>query len=412
MSTSAEPGEILSDEEEIVHTSSRVIRPGIQVKTKQKQQQQQPSTVNEEAGHQVNVLNKFRHLKDDPDFNDFLNVVLDKKLSDKMSEKGKSFKQNTVKGTEIINTNVNRNSQPVKSPSDTTLYTPGLSRGLNHDNNAIEKISNFVESIRIDGSAKQNKGHGKPYTPDRADRAAASTSQKGQSRPGNGEVNMITPASSSSRRVIHDATQEENSAEKTADQLLLQAEKFKARVEAPKGIVNSMLMPYDYDKLKTKFVTDKGLGPIDNEILFLRNFDQYDEFFHVTSQIEPSLKAKIERGEFVDLDRLLPKDRFSSNLRNGSDELNKQLFQLITQGTQTYMGVPDNRNNKVNTLKKWDQAFRVFAAIYSQANPDRAGEIWQYIYVIHTAAASNPWENVSFYDITFRELMASKPWRS
>ena len=71
------------------------------------------------------------------------------------------------------------------------------------------------------------------------------------------------------------------------DQLLLQAEKFKARVEAPKGNYNDnyndMLMPYDYEKLKSKFVKPEGLAPIDNEILFLRNFDQDNEFFHITS---------------------------------------------------------------------------------------------------------------------------------
>ena len=30
----------------------------------------------------------------------------------------------------------------------------------------------------------------------------------------------------------------------------------------------------------------------------------------------------------------------------------------------------------------------------------------------YTAAAANPWDNVYYYDINFRELMASKPWRS
>ena len=94
--------------------------------------------------------------------------------------------------------------------------------------------------------------------------------------------------------------------------------------------------------------------------------------------------------------------------------MNKQLFQLIAQGTQSYLCPPnDSRGGmKINSVKKWDQAFRVYAAIYTQANPTRSSEIWQYVYVIHTAATSNPWDNVAFYDITFRELMASKPWRS
>ena len=180
-------------------------------------------------------------------------------------------------------------------------------------------------------------------------------------------------------------------------------------MEVPKGNFTNLLLPYDYEKLRDKFVKPEGLAPLDSEVLFLRNFDQDDEFFHITSQIDPTLKAKIEKGEFIDLERLLPKNR---SLGRGQDDLNKQLFQLITQGTNTYLDPPAVKNGKINSVKKWDQAFRVYAAIYTRANPERASEIWQYIYVIHTAASTNPWDNVYFYDINFRELMASKPWRS
>ena len=93
-------------------------------------------------------------------------------------------------------------------------------------------------------------------------------------------------------------------------------------------------MPYDYEKLRSRFVKPEGLAPIDSEIMFLRNFDQDHEFFHITSQIDPALRIKIERGEFIDLEQLLPRDRSS---RTGADELNKQLYQLITQGTSSYL---------------------------------------------------------------------------
>ena len=195
------------------------------------------------------------------------------------------------------------------------------------------------------------------------------------------------------------------------DQLLVQAERFKARVEAPKGNdYNQLIMPYDYEKLRSKFVKPECLGCIDSEIMFLRNFDQDDEFFHITSQIDPILKSKIECGEFIELERLLPKDRTGG--RSGCDDLNKQLFNLITQGTNSYLEPPHVKNGKINSIRKWDQAFRVYAAIYTQANLRRASEIWQYVYVIHTATSANPWDNVYYYDINFRELMASKPWRS
>ena len=424
--STGEPGEILSSgEEDAVSSVTKIVPPKVVSKT--------------------NRMDKFSHLKDDPDFNKFLDQMLDRKISDKTENFGRkkgmdNKNQNATVGAGMINfvnkqnDNVVHNRMGhnlVKSPSDTTLYTPGLKR-VSADNpsdiNAIEKISNFVENIRIGsgGSGVMTKrrietNNRMPLT----ETPPASTS---------------TSAKPASKRPIHDAHQKvvENNddAELAADQLILQADKFKARVEAPKGIVNGMndefgmnglndrttnqnksstgmLMPYDYERLRSKFITENGLAPIDSEILFLRNFDQDDEFFHVTSQIEPSIKTKIEKGEFVDLDKLLPKDKFSSGLR-GNDELNKQLFQLITQGTSSYMGTSEHHRNanKVNSIKKWDQAFRVYAAIYTQANPSRAGEIWQYIYIIHTAATSNPWENVAFYDITFRELMASKPWRN
>ena len=416
--TSGEPGEILSSGEEDIHEA-------------------QAAAVHNTS--QAKKLDKFRHLKDDPDFHTFLNQVLDKKLASQDHQKGRdnnfdNLNQNATrhapaprpsKDEQVVQRQVNN---VIKSPSDTTLYTPALRRAdasqLQNGINAIEKISNFVESIRIDsGNTKRNDRQG--FTPqDRINNKKHTEKQSSSS------------SSTAARRGrIHDAHQfdkagenrEEEDAEHTADQLILQAEKFKARVEAPRGTVNGMnglmnvcgmndgdndnIMPYDYEKLRSKFITDKGLGPIDREIMFLRNFDQDDEFFHVTSQIDPSLKTKIERGEFIDLDKLLPKDKFGTR---GSDELSRNLFQLITQGTNTYMSTPDHQkgSNKINSIKKWDQAFRVFAAIYTQANQSRAGEIWQYIYVIHTAAASNPWDNVAYYDVIFRELMASKPWRN
>ena len=183
-------------------------------------------------------------------------------------------------------------------------------------------------------------------------------------------------------------------------------------MEAPKGNqnFNDMMLPYDYDKLRSKFVKPEGLAPLDNEILFWRNFDQDDEFFHVTSQKDLSLRLKIERGEFIELERLLPKEHFPG--RSNADDLNKHLYQLITQGTNNFLEPPIPKSGKINNVGKWDQAFRVFAAIYTHANPARASEIWQYVYVIHTAAAANPWDNVYFYDINFRELMVSKPKRS
>ena len=64
---------------------------------------------------------------------------------------------------------------------------------------------------------------------------------------------------------------------------------------------------------------------------------------------------------------------------------------------------------KIGSERNWERAFRIYAVIFSKANPTRAHEIWQYIHVITTAASSFIWENVSEYDVTFKQLMANFP---
>ena len=346
---------------------------------------------------------KFAHLCNDPDFRQFLDEVVDKRMAEKVPKSKR--KQGNIDNVNV--TDIPYKPQAVKSPSDTTIYSPGLRRVSNEDVSLIEKISNFVESIRLDG--KRDNGRTSTSRQDSPMRSNSRPHSANRSGPSSMAKDRNQRSNHPSPGVSY---QQQEDPDRVVDQLLLQAEKFKAKVEALKGKYNfqEMLLPYDYDKLRSKFVKPEGLAPLDSEILFLQNFDQDDEFFHVTSEIEPSLRAKIERGEFVDLERLLPKDR---NSRLGSDDLNKQLYQLITQGTNNFLEPPmPKTNGKINSIRKWDQAFRVFAAIYTHANPQHASEIWQYVYIIHTAAASNPWDNVYFYDINFRELMASKPWRS
>ena len=78
----------------------------------------------------------------------------------------------------------------------------------------------------------------------------------------------------------------------------------------------------------------------------------------------------------------------------------------------TYFAPASERDNKISNVRKWEQAFRVYAVIYSKANPHRSSEIWQYMYVINTAASTYHWSNISEYDYTFRHLMAMYPQRS
>ena len=130
-----------------------------------------------------------------------------------------------------------------------------------------------------------------------------------------------------------------------------------------------------------------------------------DKFFHLTCHVDSNLKQKIEKGEYVDLEKLLIKDKFKNQSGGG------QHMELISKGGETFI-MPVDPDHKITNVRKWEQAFHIYAAIYSQANPHRSSEIWQYVFVINSAASTYTWENVANYNFTFRQLMECNPARS
>ena len=174
--------------------------------------------------------------------------------------------------------------------------------------------------------------------------------------------------------------------------MIVDAEKFKASIAQPKG--------NDLELCSDTLHNNVEINQLIKTLL--DNTD--DEFFHLTCHVDQAIRQKIELGQFMDLDQLLPKSRMQ--IMN-----DKQRMQFVNRDGATYW-VPADRENKITGIRRWDQAFRVYAAIYCKANPGRAGEIWQYIYVINSAAASYNWENVAYYDFTFRQLMSEKPNRN
>ena len=153
---------------------------------------------------------------------------------------------------------------------------------------------------------------------------------------------------------------------------------------------------------KGTFLTDEHL------MRLLNKLNNDDEFFNITCHIDPNLQAKIAKGEYVDLERLLPKDPAGPD--GNIDDSDESKVELVSKGGHMYF--KPIQNNQINGLHKWEQAFRVYAAIYTQNNPDRACEIWQYMHVINVAASAYQWSNMLYYDITLTQLMAYKPSRS
>ena len=247
----------------------------------------------------------------------------------------------------------------VKSPSDTTIYKSAFKVVTDKANNVIEKISNFVEGMQI-------------------------TSERGSSSAAKVPARGGTPRSSKQGKDKHQT--EIVMGTSAAEQVIIDAEQFRAQLQPPKGTTS-----------------------IDNDIMKLLNkVDDDDEFFNVTCHIDPVVKGKIEKGEFVELECLLPKDP-----AGGGGVINvcgEDKVELVSRDEHTYF--KPVKESQINGLHKWEEAFRVYAAIYTQAHPEQSGEVWQYMHVINVAASAYQWSNIAYYDVTFRQLMAFKPNRS
>lgn len=122
-------------------------------------------------------------------------------------------------------------------------------------------------------------------------------------------------------------------------------------------------------------------------------------------RIDKSLKLKCMRGEFVDLERLLPK----KPLHSGRDRTRRLTLVSATGDRPRFIEEADD--NVINSYKKWEAAFEVYASLYVRANPGRADELYDYKHLIRDGANDYIWDNVYDYDIEFREHMDEHPDR-
>ena len=176
----------------------------------------------------------------------------------------------------------------------------------------------------------------------------------------------------------------EDRAMEAAEKDVIDSEKFKAEVNSSGG----------------KAQQSKYLVPmVDYSVS-----DHDSDFFAMTCHVEESIKEKIRRGEFIELEKLLAKkQKFNERKERHLEFVNKDGHSYLVQG--------EEKEGKIFSYRKWEQAFRVYAQIYSDANPHRCAEIWQYVDSIHSASVTFAWENVAMYDYDFRRLMAKKPQR-
>ena len=127
-------------------------------------------------------------------------------------------------------------------------------------------------------------------------------------------------------------------AKERAEKVVLEAEKFRADVTAPQGKIPS---------------------EITEDIKLRQLLDNDDDFFHVTCHVDVNLKNKIRNGEFVELEKLLPKERGSLTVGGAPEDLDLRSFiQAIARGGSTYLGPGiEQKDRKIKSIRHWEQAF-------------------------------------------------------
>ena len=129
-----------------------------------------------------------------------------------------------------------------------------------------------------------------------------------------------------------------------------------------------------------------------------------NEFFHLAAHVEKGIKDKIRRGEVdIDLSKLLVKRRLSKDTH--LEIANKE-------GRSYFVPTIEKETQEINNYKTWQKAFWVFSGRYTQTNPGRVNQLYQYVGTIASAAETYVWDNVYAYDQIFRQLMTEHPSRS
>ena len=197
-------------------------------------------------------------------------------------------------------------SQPIiKSPSVDTIYVPAVAR-------ADQSIINKVPSAQI------------------TEKQVAEQLNK---------LRLQFAGTSGGDRRNVEVTQDQEHYPESADRAIIQAGKFKAKINNPNGEFNCCNL------------VDSAPGVVRDD----------DEFIHISSDVDLSIKDRIRRGEFVELEKLLKR-----NKTLGMDITDQQMtLDVVTREGHTYLTPKQDKVHQIGSLRKWEQAFRVYATIYS-----------------------------------------------
>ena len=246
--------------------------------------------------------------------------------------------------------NGDKNGKPsnfIKSPSDTTIYAPALMKSPENQNvlncgsgggdlpfnnvgkeiaatqneRVVNLISDFVDSVRLEQRQE-----------------AVDLQEKERRKSSSNQVNL-----------------EMEEARNRTDRAVLEAEKFRANIANPdpgmEYFHNIQSDTRSGDKFHKGVPVPKG-GQQSGQAINAVSIPQIgegvsdDDFFHLTCHIDPTLIHKIENGEFVELEKLIPKEKVYKNDENH--------LEWVQRDGGTFL-VPAQCDSKISSFRRWNK---------------------------------------------------------
>ena len=297
-------------------------------------------------------------------------------------------------------TTPNKETKLVKSPSDSTVYTPALRK---------RKLQKTVDSSEyVDGINKQAT----QIIEGMADKFINNVRLRDFPSDGASIPRRMAPPQSAQpcndSRIVEDTQtdilEQQTRARKIAERAIIEAEKFKAKVIPPAGNSPMIRQQNVYENLNNQTSQNDSLSVPPVDLNF--NDDNPNNFCQVTNHVESNTEVKIAKGAFVEMTKIAPPKTHKL------DNNDKKLELVSKEGKTFWLPIADKEPTKINNFRQWEQSFKVYAAIYTRYNPHRGAEIYQYVHSISLAASSYVWDNVAYYDYHFRKLMGDNPQRS
>ena len=104
--------------------------------------------------------------------------------------------------------------------------------------------------------------------------------------------------------------------------------------------------------------------------------EKYDQ---IENHGDEATRIKIANFEYVDLARLIPKDRVMLQQDNCMVQVNRN-------GQSFYELASIHESGNISSFSKWELAFRIYSTILVVSDPNKAKELKQYSHTIYTAS--------------------------